>query len=116
MISAGQLLARRDVRLRVGESGELVSIIMFFKIFIIMIIMAIFMIKLMTTAMKVVDKDDANDSKYDCNRHDHHGCENILDDSPVTTDDHCQVIEGAESTDQGLYQCEVMKTKIKTKS
>ena len=114
MISAGQLLARRDGRLRVGESGELVSIIMFIKIFIIMIIMTIFMIKLMTTAMKVVDKDDANDSKYDCNcLNDHHGCDNILNDSPVTTDDHCQVIEGAESADQGLYQCEVTKIKIK---
>ena len=81
MISAGQLLARRDGRLRVGESGELVSIIMIFMS--IMIIMTIFMIKLFTTAMKVVDKDDANDSKYDCNRHDHHGCDNILNDSPL---------------------------------
>ena len=99
-----------------GESDELVSIIMFFKIFIIMIIMAIFMIKLMTTAMKVVDKDDANDSKYDCNCHnDHHGCDIILTDSPVTTEDHCQVIEGAESADQGLYQCEVSGIKIKKK-
>ena len=50
LISAGHLLARRDGRLRVGESGELVSIIMFIKIFKIMIIMTIFMIKLMTTA------------------------------------------------------------------
>ena len=83
MISAGQLLARRDGRLRVGEGGELVRINMIFKIFIIMIIMTIFMIKLFTTAMKVVDKDDANDSKYDSNRHDHHGCDNILNDPPL---------------------------------
>ena len=41
------------------------------------------MIKLMTTAMKVVDEAEANDSKYDCNRHDHHGCDNILDDPPL---------------------------------
>ena len=54
MISAGQLLARRDGRLRVGERGELVIIMMVMMIVVIMMVMLVMKIVLMTMIMMMV--------------------------------------------------------------